>query len=44
MLQSPTFYKNGISIDNTKFNYKSIHTDCSEFIKEKLTDNTFEKD
>ena len=41
MLQSATFDKNGISIENTDFNGKSVSVDCSEFIQEKLTDNTF---
>ena len=41
MLQSATFDKNGVSIDNTEFDTKSVSVDCSEFIKEKLTDNTF---
>ena len=41
MLQSATFDKNGVSLDNTEFNAKSVSVDCSEFIEEKLTDNTF---
>ena len=41
MLQSATFDKNSVSIENTKFNAKSVSFDCSEFIEEKLTDNTF---
>ena len=41
MLQSATFDKNGVSLDNTEFNGKSVSIDCSEFIEEKLTDNTF---
>ena len=41
MLQSATFDKNDISIDNTEFNAKSVSVDCSDFIEEKLTDNTF---
>ena len=41
MLQSATFDKNGVSIDNTSFDGKSVSVDCSEFIEEKLTDNTF---
>ena len=41
MLQSATFDKNGVSIDNTKFDGNSVSVDCSEFIEEKLTDNTF---
>ena len=41
MLQSATFDKNGVSIDNTEFDSKSISIDCTDFIEEKLTDNTF---
>ena len=41
MLQSATFDKNGVSVDNTRFDTKSVSVDCSEFIEEKLTDNTF---
>ena len=41
MLQSSTFDESGVSIDNTEFNTKSVSVDCSEFIEEKLTDNTF---
>ena len=41
MLQSATFDKNDVSIDNTEFNAKSVSVDCSDFIEEKLTDNTF---
>ena len=41
MLQSATFDKNDISIDNTEFDSKSISIDCTDFIEEKLTDNTF---
>ena len=41
MLQSATFDKNGVSIENTEFNSKSVSVDFSEFIEEKLTDNTF---
>ena len=41
MLQSATFDKNGVSIENTEFDAKSVSVDCSEFIEEKLTDNTF---
>ena len=41
MLQSATFDKNSVSIENTEFNGKSVSVDCSEFIQEKLTDNTF---
>ena len=41
MLQSATFDKNDVSIDNTEFNAKSVRVDCSEFIEENLTDNTF---
>ena len=41
MLQSATFDEDGVSIDNTEFNAKSVSIDCSEFIEEKLTDNTF---
>ena len=41
MLQSATFDKNGVSVDNTEFDGKSVSVDCSEFIEEKLTDNTF---
>jgi len=41
MLQSATFDKNGVSLDNTEFDGKSVSVDCSEFIEEKLTDNTF---
>ena len=41
MLQSATFDKSGISIENPEFNGKSVNIDCSEFIEEKLTDNTF---
>ena len=41
MLQSATFVKKDISIDNTEFDSKSISIDCTDFIEEKLTDNTF---
>ena len=41
MLQSATFYKSDVSIGNTEFDTKSVSVDCSEFIEEKLTDNTF---
>ena len=41
MLQSATFDKSDVSIGNTEFNAKSVSVDCSEFIEEKLTDNTF---
>ena len=41
MLQSATFDKTGISIENTELKGKSVSIDCSEFIEEKLTDNTF---
>ena len=41
MLQSATFDRSDVSIDNTKFNAKSVRVDCSEFIEENLTDNTF---
>ena len=41
MLQSATFDKNSVSIENTKFNAKSVSFDCSEFIEEKLSDKTF---
>ena len=40
-MQSATFDKNGVSVDNTKFDGKSVSVDCSEFMQEKLTDNTF---
>ena len=33
--------KNDLSIDNTGFDTKSVSVNCSEFIEEKLTDNTF---
>ena len=41
MLQSATFDKNGVTIENTEFDGKSVSVDCSEFIEEKLTYNTF---
>ena len=41
MVQSATFDRNGVSIDNTELKGKSVSVDCSEFIQEKLTDNTF---
>ena len=41
MLQSATFDKNGVDVDNTRFDGNSVSVDCSEFIEEKLTDNTF---
>ena len=41
MLQSATFDETAVSIDNTGFDSKSVSVDCSEFIEEKLTDNTF---
>ena len=41
MLQSATFDKNGVSIENTEFDGKSVSIDCSDFIEKKLTDNTF---
>ena len=41
MLQSATFDGSGVSIENTEFDAKSVSVDCSEFIEEKLTDNTF---
>ena len=41
MLQSATFDGSAVSINNTEFDTKSVSVDCSEFIEEKLTDNTF---
>ena len=41
MLQSATFDKNGVNIENTEFDAKSVSIDCSDFIEKKLTDNTF---
>ena len=41
MLQSATFNKSDISLDNTGFDAKSVSIDCNDFIEEKLTDNTF---
>ena len=41
MVQSATYDRNGVSIDNTELKGKSVSVDCSEFIQEKLTDNTF---
>lgn len=41
MLQSATFNKSDISLDNTEFDARSVSIDCSDFIEEKLTDNTF---
>ena len=41
MLQSATFDKVDVSIDSAEFNGKSVSINCSEFIEEKLTDNTF---
>ena len=41
MLQSSTFDKVDVSIDSAEFNGKSVSIDCSKFIEEKLTDNTF---
>ena len=41
MLQSATFGKGDVSIDNTEFGSKSISVDCSNFLKNKLTDDTF---
>ena len=41
MLQSATFDRSDVRIGNTKFDAKSVSVDCSEFIEEKLTDNTF---
>ena len=41
MLQSATFDEDGASIDSAEFNGKSVSIDCSEFIEEMLTDNTF---
>lgn len=32
-----------MSIDNSKFNTKSISLDCNRFTEEKPTDNTFDK-
>ena len=41
MLQSATFSESGITVDNTKFDSKSISVDCSDFLENKLTDDTF---
>ncbi len=41
MLQSATFDEHCVSLDNTKFNSKSITVNCSEFLENKLTDYTF---
>ena len=41
MLQSATFDKNSVNIENTEFDAKSVSIDCSDFIEKKLTDNTF---
>ena len=41
MLQIPSVDKNSVRLDNTKFYVESVSVDCSEFIEEKLTDNTF---
>ncbi|MGL4912489.1 MAG: helix-turn-helix domain-containing protein [Romboutsia sp.] len=41
MYQSATIKECGVSIDNTEFGSKSINVDCSEFIEEKLTNDTF---
>ena len=35
MVQSATFDRNGVSIDNTELKGKSVSVDCSEFIQEK---------
>ena len=43
MLKSATFNKSSVDIDNTELKCKSVSIDCSEFIEEKLTDNTFEE-
>ena len=44
MVQSATFDRNGVSIDNTELKGKSVSVDCSEFIQEKLTVTLLEKD
>ena len=41
MLQSAPFDNVDVIIDSAEFNGKSVSIDCSEFIEEKLTDNTF---
>lgn len=41
MLQSATLDKSGVSIDNAKFDSKSVSVDCSNFFKNKLCDDTF---
>lgn len=41
MLQSSTFNECGIGIDNAESNNKSIRVDCSDFLENKLTDDTF---
>lgn len=41
MNQSATFNECCLSVDSAEFNSKSVNIDCSEFIEEKLTDNTF---
>ena len=41
MLQSATFSKSSVSVDSTGLDVKSVSVDCSDFIQEKLTNNTF---
>lgn len=41
MLQSTTIKECGVSIVNTEFDSISVSIDCSEFIEEKLTNDTF---
>lgn len=41
MLQSATFGECDVSVDNTEFGSKSISVDCSGFLENKLTDDTF---
>ena len=41
MLQSATFGEGDVSIDNTECGSNSISFDCSEFLENKLSDDTF---
>ena len=41
MLQSATFDEDGISIDNTEFDSKYVSVNCSDFLENKLSYDTF---
>lgn len=41
MLQSSTLDKSCVDIDNTEFDNNSVSVDCSDFLENKLSDDTF---